>query len=80
MLVGALFIGLLAGCAVGLPCYWYGWRIGSGPRVSCFWGHAWEKYGLSQVVENSRGEPVVAQRRVCSRCDAADWRRITLHN
>lgn len=76
----SICLGLLAGCAVGLPCYWYGYKIGRGPSRSCIWGHTWGKYEPTQIVENSTGKPEVAQRRECSRCDAVDWRRVRVHN
>lgn len=49
--------------------------------MKCFpFFHKWTKYGPTQIVSSGNEGPTVAQRRVCQRCDAVDYRRVLIHN
>jgi hypothetical protein len=79
-----IWIGVLTGCAIALPCYWYGWSLRGrwenrdAPR--CYLLHQWSAYEAPKQVTGSAGQCELGQRRECSRCHAVDYRRVIIHN
>lgn len=50
-------------------------------KETCFlWFHRWGPYEAPREVHSERDGDGLAQRRVCSRCNAVDYRRVLLHN
>lgn len=51
------------------------------PGKPCFpFLHKWTSYAAPTVVTNSGGQPELAQRRHCRRCNAVDYRRVRVSN
>lgn len=45
-----------------------------------FFRHQWSKYAAPTVVTDDDGGPLLAQRRVCKRCEAVHYRRVLVSN
>lgn len=48
----------------------------------CFLFHKWSAYEAPKAVtaDGCPDAPTIAQRRVCERCEAVDYRRVLVHN
>ena len=47
--------------------------------VMCRFFHRWSKYEEPTLVNSPSGALIFAQRRVCTRCNAVDYRRVDSH-